>query len=355
MPVLGILEGEGVGPEVVTAALKVLDAVESVTPLRVVRRFGGDIGLKACAEGELTGDITDFCRKIFHEGGALFCGPGGGRFVYDLRREFNLYCKIAPIQPCPPLCSATRFRQDVVKPVDMLVVRDNAGGVYQGKWSERTCQVEGAIAEHHFSYTGSQVQQIVEAGVRLAKTRRGRVDVVIKEGGVPAISSLWRRIAETVTQKAGVRCGFLNADYAAYQMIQHPETFDVLVTPNFIGDVLADLGAVFLGSRGMSYSGNFSPTGLAAYQTGHGAAHDLAGTDIANPVAQILSLAMTLRESFGLIGEAILIERAIEHVIRSGKRTKDIAEPGCKVIGTREMGESIAQAVITLASIPEPK
>lgn len=123
----------------------------------------------------------------------------------------------------------------------------------------------------------------------------------------------------------------------------------MLVTPNLVGDMLADLGAVFLGSRGMSYSGNFSMEGRAAYQTGHGAARDLAGTDRANPLAQILSLAMLLRESFGLSDEAALVELAMGDILEAGWRTDDLAEPGCRRVGTRQMGELVAESVVKLA------
>jgi 3-isopropylmalate dehydrogenase len=347
---IGILPGEGIGPEVVDAALLQLEALESVRPLGVQRVPGGNIGLtaKGSRNGELTPDIDAFCQEIFNKGGVLFCGPGGGRFVYDLRRRFDLFCKLAPIKPFPVLHHATRFKPETLLNIDILVVRDNAGGVYQGSWRTLNQNGHGQVAEQCFSYSGEQVIRIVQAGADLAARRTNRMHVVIKEGGVPAISALWRDVAQHVAAQMSVRCSFLNADHAAYQLIQHPQQFDVLVTPNMIGDVLADLAAVFLGSRGLSFSGNFSDDGRAVYQTGHGAAHDLAGTNRANPVAQILSLAMLLRQSFQCEHEAALIEQAVEAVWKQGWRTDDLAELGCHCIGTREIASRVAEQITAL-------
>jgi 3-isopropylmalate dehydrogenase len=349
--ILGILPGEGVGPEVIGAALRILDALESVGQPRFTRLTGGAIGFEAdpAHDGQMTENVATFCQDIFDRGGALLCGPGRGRFVYDLRRRFDLFCKLAPIIPNPALHQVTRFKPEVLRNVNILIVRDNVAGVYQGQWAERVDPNEGRVAEHRFSYSEAQVQRIVEVGVRLAKARQRRMQVVIKVGGVPGISELWRGVSTRVAADSGVACVFLNADLAAYRLIQYPQEFDVLVAPNLMGDVLADLGAVLLGSRGLSYSGNFSGDGRAVYQTGHGAALDLAGTDRANPLAQILSLAMMLRESYGLAEGALLVEQAVNKVLQAGWRTDDLAETGCRAAGTRQMGDLIAQAIVDLA------
>jgi 3-isopropylmalate dehydrogenase len=138
-------------------------------------------------------------------------------------------------------------------------------------------------------------------------------------------------------------------DYEAYRLIQHARDLDLIVTSNLFGDILCDLGAVLLGSRGLSFSGNFSGDGAAVYQTNHGAAYDLAGTDQANPVGQIFSLSMLLRESFGLSAAAGLIEAAVAYVWQRGWRTADLASPGSPVIGTCEMADRVADAVFTLS------
>lgn len=350
---LGIFPGEGVGAEVIAAAMTVLDALESVRPLGIARRFGGPIGLAAHESGELAPEAANFCADIFRARGALFCGPGGGRFVYDLRKRFDLYCKIVPLKPAKSLLTAGRLKPGVLHGVDILVVRDNSGGIYQGTWGHRVDEREGRIAEQRFSYTEQQVRRIVLAAGRLALGRRGRLHVIVKDGGLPAISDLWRAAAERAAAEVGVEAVCLNADYAAYLLVQEPRSFDVLVTPNMVGDILADLGAVLLGSRGLSVSGNFSPEGLAVYQTGHGAAYDLAGTDRANPAAQILALAMMLRETYELPHEANRIEAALERVWRAGWRTADLFDNGAdaedKLVGTRRMGHLVAEAVRQLS------
>jgi 3-isopropylmalate dehydrogenase len=352
---LGIVPGEGIGPEVLAAALHVLDAVESARPMNIVRRTGGEIGLAANGhnDGALTDDTAEFFRQLFDDGGAILCGPGGGRFVYDLRRRFDLFCKLAPLKPIGPLSRTTPLKSESLKDLDILVVRDNAGGIYQGHWNTRhDAQLGCRVAEQHFSYSERQVEQIVTVGARLARTRRGRIDVVIKDGGIPTISDLWRGVSQRVAAAEGVACSFCNVDFAAYDLLSRPQRFDVLITPNLVGDILADLGALFLGSRGLSFSANFSSCGRAVYQTGHGAAHDLAGSDRANPVGQIQTMAMMLRESYGLADAAAMVERAIEDVYKAGYRTDDLPEPGCRRVGTRQMGELIAQAVLDAARVP---
>ena len=353
-PLLGILPGEGCGPELTAAALRVLAALEESTGLRITHRTGGDIGLTApgSVDGSLTSDTADFCREIFRDGGAILAGPAGGRFVYDLRRAFNFFCKLAPLQPEPALFNSNRLRPDALRHVDILVVRDNAGGLYQGEWSDRSDPDLGRIAEQSFSCTEAQVRAIIAAGARLAATRRKRMHVVIKDGGVPTISNLWKECAVPLAAEYGVHLHCINADHAAYRLIQHPREFDVLVTPNMVGDILADLGAVLLGSRGLSYSGNFSALGHAVYQTGHGAAYDLAGADRVNPVAHLLAMAMLLRESFDRPAEAALIEHSIQSVWRAGWRTEDLAEPDCSVAGTQQFAELIAAAILTRTQVP---
>ena len=358
--VVGILPGEGIGPEVVAASLRVLDALEAGAGPLLDRRTGGAIGLEAdkgnnadngagSSDGRLTGEIAAFCKGIFDAGGAVLCGPGGGRFVYDLRRRFDLFCKLVPLKPSPSLRDVGRIKPEWLDGVDILVVRDNSGGVYQGHSVVRGDGAAGRVVEHRFDYSQAQVLRIVRVGARLAKARGGKMAVVVKDGGVPGISALWREAALDVSKESGVACSILNADYAAYWMIQNPRECDVLVTPNMVGDILADLGAVLLGSRGMSYSGNFGPDGRAVYQTSHGSAHDLAGTDRANPLAQILATAMMLRQSYGLAAEATRVEQAVEDVLAAGWCTEDLASPGRRVVGTRKMGELVAAAVTALA------
>jgi 3-isopropylmalate dehydrogenase len=344
---VGVLPGEGVGPDVIAAALAVLSAVESMSDARFETSTGGAIGRAAEASSgrALTDDVCGFCDEVFQRGGAVLAGPGGGRFVYDLRRRFDLFCKISPLQPIAALMDAGRMKAQSVAGADILLVRENVGGVYQGEWREIADEREGRLCEHSFRYSERQVRRILGVAARLAAGRRGRLSVVIKDSGVPGMSALWRDLGREEAASAGVEVGFVDIDLAAYRLMQEPLTFDVIAAPNLFGDVLADLGAVLLASRGVSFSGNFSDAGAAVYQTNHGSAHDLAGQGRANPLGQVASLAMMLRESFGLAREAGWIDAAVEEVMRHGFRTFDVAEPGTTVVGTAEMGDRIAAAV----------
>ncbi len=344
---VGVLPGEGVGPDVISAALAVLSAVVSGSEARFEVTIGGAIGRDAeAASGRaLTEDVCGFCDGVFERGGAVLAGPGGGRFVYDLRRRFDLFCKISPLQPIAALMDAGRMKAQSVAGADILLVRENVGGVYQGEWRETVDEREGRLCEHSFRYSERQVRRILAVAARLAAGRRGRLAVVIKDSGVPGMSALWRDVGREEAAAAGVDAGFVDIDLAAYRLMQDPLSFDVIVAPNLFGDVLADLGAVLLSSRGVSFSGNFSEAGAAVYQTNHGSALDLAGQGRANPLGQIASLTMMLRESFGLAREAGWIDAAVDEVMRHGFRTFDLAEPGTTLVGTAEMGERIAAAV----------
>jgi 3-isopropylmalate dehydrogenase len=234
------------------------------------------------------------------------------------------------------------LRPEHARGVDIMVVRENMGGLYFGEWGHELTD-RGPYAYHRFGYAPREVDRVIEIAVSLAESRRRRVTLVLKRAGVPAISELWEERLARVDSGRGVECEVMEVDNAVYQLINAPHQFDVIVTTNMFGDVLADCGALLLGGRGMSYSANFDGNGAAVYQTGHGAALDIAGTDRANPVGQILSVAMMLRESLSLPLAAAAVERAVESVLSAGLRTFDMAAPGCTVVGTAEMGQRIAQ------------
>jgi 3-isopropylmalate dehydrogenase len=358
-PVIGVLVGTGIGPEVIGATLQVLKSVEQALNLKFEMRYGGLIGEEAIAEhGQwLPEDTMEFCADIFQLGGAILSGPGGGRYVYDLRRRFDLFCKFVPVQPSPELARAGKIAPQFLKNVDLLIVRDNTGGVYQGRWDDRATD-QGRVAEHSFSYSEGEVHRLVEVAARAAAARRGKLHVIVKEGGVPTVTALWRDIGGAVAKRHGLEAKFMNVDLAAYELIQNPACFNVIVAPNLFGDILADICGVLVSSRGVTFSGNFDPHGHGVYQTNHGCAHDLAGMDSANPAGQILSLAMLLRESFGLDKAATLIEKSIAETWRAGWRTADLAEPGCSILGTKAMAEKVAEQILRsaeTASAYEPR
>lgn len=345
--IIGVLPGEGVGPEVVAGALKVLDALASISDRRFDIRRGGLIGEPAVkASGKsLNEQAINFCDAVFAEGGALFCGPGGARFVYDLRARYDLFCKFTPLQPVAALRDVGALRPERSKNVDIIAVRENTGGLYFGPWARDVDAKGRASACQQVAYHEDQVNRILDVACRLAASRRGKLCLVLKREGIPAISNLWLESLERIRQAIPVTVEMLDIDNAVYQIIADAHRFDVLVSPNMFGDVLADCGALLLGSRGMSYSGNFSPDGKAVYQTGHGAAHDIAGKDIANPVGQIMALAMMLEESFCWPEGADIIREACAAVMAAGLRTGDIAASDSRTLGTGKMVAAICDKV----------
>ncbi len=352
---VGVLPGEGIGPEVISVALSVLSAVEAANGARFEVRTGGAIGHDAERRTgrPLTDEVSAFCEDVFEKGGAILAGPGGGRFVYDLRRRFDLFCKLSPVRPIEPLLEAGRLKVRAVVGADVLVVRENTGGEYLGEWLETSDGREGRVCVHSYRYSERQVRRLLAVAAALAAGRRRRLDVIVKDGGIPGVSGLWRDLGREAAAKAHVDVRFVDIDLAAYRLIQDPLSFDVIAASNLFGDVLADVGAVLVSSRGMSFSGNFSEEGAAVYQTNHGSALDIAGQGRANPIGQVASLAMMLRESFGLAREARWIETGVADVLERGFRTFDIAEPGARVCGTAELGERIAAAVAEKARAAE--
>ena len=172
-PLIGVLEGTGIGPHVIGAALQVLAAVERAMNLKFDVQHGGKIGEESAARmgAWLPDDVAEFCAGIFQKGGVILNGSGGGRYVYDLRRRFDLFCKFVPVLPWPELARAGRIARQHLQGVDILIVRDNTGGVYQGEWGERATH-EGRVAEHSFTYSEAEVHRLVEVAARAAKDRR---------------------------------------------------------------------------------------------------------------------------------------------------------------------------------------
>ncbi len=341
---VGVCVGEGVGVEVVPVAMRLLGLLAGHSDRKFQLHAGGLIGLaaKAIHGTSLSGEVTGFSKELFAKGGAMFCGPGGDRFVYELRHQFNLYCKYTPLEPLAELRAAGAVRPEIAAATDIIAVRENMGGIYQGVWDEEGGP-GGRVARHRFAYHEADVRRIMGVALSLAATRRGHVHVVLKPGGIPSISSLWRSVGEEMARDAGIALGELEIDNAVYQLIADPGQFDVIVSPNMFGDVLADCGALLLASRGLSYSGNFNDLGHAVYQTGHGAARDIAGKDVANPIGQIFALGMMLRESFCWPQADAALRVAVRATLRSGIATGDIAMPTHRVVGTAEFGDAVAE------------
>lgn len=344
--VIGILPGEGIGPEVLAVADDVLRAVSRRHGLDLDVRLGGPIGTsaeKTCGK-PLSAEVEAFCASIFAAGGALLCGPGGSRFVYDLRARFGLFCKLIPVRPLAVLDDTGALRPAARADVDLVIVRENVSGCYFGKAS-RNVLPEGEEVCHTFRHRSDVVRRLVTVAAELAQRRRGGLTLVVKPSGLPEVSQLWQEQFHRAVKGRALATRILEVDNAGYQLIAAGQQFDVVVAPNLFGDILGDGAALLLGSRGLSYSGNFGAPGVAVYQTGHGAAWDLAGQDVANPLGQLFALAMMLRESFGLDDAAASVESAIVEVLRAGVRTVDLRAPGATIVGTREMGRHIAAAI----------
>lgn len=345
---VGLLEGEGIGPQLIDGCVALLEALGVRFGHRFDCRYGGVIGTDAVRRHgtALSAEVVRFCEDLFAAGAPVLAGAGGGRFVYDLRRVFDLFYKVNPLhgfsELMPPGHGA---RADF----DVLVLRENLGGLYQGE-AEEVVGPRGRAMRYTLTHTAADVRRFLDVAFRLAEERRGRLHLVLKPGGLPEVTRFW--VAEAEQLAAGRRCewGVLEVDYAAYRLLREPESLDVLAAPNCFGDILADLGGHLGGSRGLTYGGSFSATGAAVYQTNHGAAYDLAGTDRANPVGQMLALAYLLRESLELPHCATAIERAIRDTWAAGYVTEDLAAAGGRVVSTSELTRRIADRITNDAS-----
>lgn len=340
---VGVWPGEGIGPEVIGASLLLLDVIEARTELR----FDREIAASPLPGDDVHDAVVRFARRTFDRRGALLCGPVGGSAIYRMRRSLDLYCKLTPIAPLPALRGCGPLAPSATEGADVLMVRENLGGLYQGR-----CRIEtgesgsGRRAEQVFAYDEAQVRAIVEAAAAIAEQRRGQLTVVVKPGGAASVSELWRSVATDLCRDRPLYVRFLEVDNAAYQVIANAHSFDVVVAPNMFGDVLADTATLLLGSRGLSFSANFTVGGNGVYQTGHGAAHDIKGQDLANPLGQIQSLAMMLGESFGLLALAEDVREACEATLADGWRTRDVAQlPGTRVLGTQAFAARVADAL----------
>jgi 3-isopropylmalate dehydrogenase len=344
-PLIGVIPGEGAGPEVIEAALAVLRDLEHAGGRQVHVEHGGRVGLAAVKTHgtALPQEALDFCASVIARGGGVLSGPGGGRYVYDLRKALELFVKVSPIQASNGLAHVAPVRTRASGDIDLLIVRENLEGVYQDA-GERVSDGSWRGIRHELRYGERELRRFLGAAARLARVRSGELTVVVKDAGLGAFSALWRECAQEAAGATGVACKAVEVDLIVYQLLERPHAFDVIAASNLFGDVLSDLAAALVGSRGMSFGASFTPRGGGVYQTNHGAAYDIAGQDRANPVGQILSLAMLLRESLDMTQEAEACEAGVRQVWEQGYRTADIAEAGATVVGTSELARRIAEA-----------
>ncbi|MFE7437613.1 3-isopropylmalate dehydrogenase [Streptomyces tendae] len=364
-----VLPGDGVGPEVTAQAVRVLRATEKRFrhSFTVLRRPVGQEAVEA--EGVALSDLTfATCAQsdamLF---GAVGSPPGGAvrdlaarpeHALFRLRKGFGLFANLRPVRPLPSLFGASPLKPEYLKDTDMVFVRELSSGIYYGhldpvpgKPSEirRSGAVEEAVDT--LLYTAAQIEQVVRAAFELAARRRRKVTSVDK-ANVLSSSVLWREIVERVApEHPDVTYEHLLVDACAMRLIRNPADLDVVVTENLFGDILTDEAAMLTGSLGMLPSASLGARRtrggrFGLYEPVHGTAPDIAGQDRANPVGAILSAALLLRHSLGLHQEADAVEEAVKAVVGQGYRTEDIAESGCTLVGTREMGRAIRDALL---------
>jgi len=352
MPNVLVLPGDGIGKEITPEAVKVLQAVLKGRSTRL-NFENGLIG--GAAIDEMGKAFPDETLAAAQAADAILMGSVGGPKwdtlpaqerpelggLLKIRKALGLYANIRPVKVSPMLVDASTFRPEVVKDVDLVVLRELTGGLYFGEKGRRT---NPASAYDVLIYSEEEIRRIVELGFQMAAKRSGRLCSVDK-ANVLESSRFWREITiEIAKDFPEIELTHLYVDNAAMQLVLRPKQFDVIVTENMFGDILTDLASMLGGSIGLVPSASLNgKKGL--YEPSHGSAPDIAGKNIANPLATILSGALMLRYSFDLEEEAQMIERAVEAVLANGYRTVDLAKPGDKVLGTREMGNAIVEAI----------
>ncbi len=356
---IAILRGDGIGPEVMTQALKVLQAVGE--------KFGHSFHLRDGLIGGVAIDtvgtaLSEETLKMCEQCDAVLLGAVGGSKWDDprakvhpedgllaLRKGLKLFANLRPVKVFPMLVNSTSLKPEVVKGVDLVVVRELTGGLYFGQPKKQWRTSKGRQAVDTLAYSEAEIERILRVGFELARSRRRKLTSVDK-ANVLQSSRLWRQIAiEMSADYPDIELQHMLVDACAMRFIQRPVEFDVLVTENMFGDILTDEASMLAGSMGMlpsaSLAGIPKGTTFGMYEPIHGSAPSRAGQDLANPIATILSVAMMLRYSFALETEARVIENAVLAILEQGYRTYDIMSEGRTRVGTKQMGDLIAQRV----------
>lgn len=348
---IAVLAGDGIGPEVVGEAVKVLEKVAGVFGRKFefdARPVGG-AAIDACGEA-LPKDTLAAAKAA----DAVLLGAVGGpkwdalpaekrperAALLPLRSSLGLYCNLRPAKVWPALKAASPLKESVVDAgIDVLVVRELTGGIYFG---EHALAADGQSARDVMAYSVPEIERIARMAFAAAKGRKGRVASVDK-ANVLATSRLWRGVVERVRadEFPDVELEHFYVDNAAMQLVRDPARFDVLLTENMFGDILSDEASQITGSIGMLPSASLGDGGFGMYEPIHGSAPDIAGKGIANPLATILSAAMMLRHSFGMDAEADAVERAVASALEAGFRTADLGGAA----STSAAGDAIAEAI----------
>ena len=356
---IGVIKGDGIGPEIVTEAMKVLD--------KVAKRYGHNIEYRQLLMGGASIDVhgvplTDETVAEAKSCDAVLMGSIGGNTstspwyklepskrpeagLLRIRKELNLFANLRPAYLYNELRKACPLRDEIIGDgFDMIIVRELTGGLYFGE--RKTVEENGVKkAIDTLSYNENEIRRIAIKAFDIAMKRRKKVTSVDKANVLDS-SRLWRKVVEEVAKDyPEVTLEHMLVDNCAMQLGRDPKQFDVILTENMFGDILSDEASMVTGSIGMLSSASLNETKFGLYEPSHGSAPDIAGQNRANPIATILSAAMMLRFSLDLDEEANAVEAAVQKVLTAGYRTGDIMSEGCTLVGTKEMGDLIAKEI----------
>ena len=354
---LAVVKGDGIGPEIITEAEKVLD--------KIGEKFGHsfeytDILAGGCAIDETGKPLPEESVKIAKESDSVLLGAVGGpkwdtlpgnlrpeRALLGLRSELGLFANIRPAKLHDALADACPLKPEISKDgLDLVIVRELTGGLYFGDRGRRHSGNDGEEAYDELKYSEKEIERIGRVAFNLAMKRDRKKVTSVDKANVLDSSRLWRKtMIELSADYPEVELTHMYVDNAAMQLAINPAQFDVIVTSNIFGDILSDLSSAIAGSIGMLPSASLGATKCGMYEPIHGSAPDIAGMDIANPIATIVSAAMMLEMSFGLVEEAKAINDAVDKVLDQNYRTTDIMSDGMKKVGCKEMAKLIAENI----------
>ncbi|WP_407280017.1 3-isopropylmalate dehydrogenase [Aromatoleum evansii] len=346
-----VLPGDGIGPEIMAEAVRVIQALDL--------KFELEEGLLGGAAVDATGDpYPEATRKLAREADAVLLGAVGGpkwdgllreqrpeRGLLGIRKDLGLFANLRPAILYPELANASTLKPEVVSGLDILIVRELTGDIYFGQprgIENRDGERYGFNTMH---YTESEIRRIGRVAFEAARKRNKRLCSVDKMN-VLETTQLWRDVmTELAPEYPDVELTHMLVDNAAMQLVRAPKQFDVMVTGNMFGDILSDEASMLTGSIGMLPSASLDANNKGLYEPSHGSAPDIAGKGVANPLATILSAAMMLRYTFNNEAAAARVETAVKKVLAQGYRTGDIYEPGTTKVGTKQMGDAVLAAL----------
>ena len=357
MKKIAILPGDGIGPEVMKEAIKVMDAVQKRFSLELRYDFAHVGGCAIDRHGEALHSST---LRLCEDSDAILFGSVGGpewetlppdkqperAALLPLRKHFGLFCNLRPARIFRALSASSPLRPEIVgEGFDILCVRELTGGIYFGEPRGRTGNGQDETAFDTMIYTRGEIERIARMAFNAARLRKKKVTSVDK-ANVLSSMVLWREVVSEIgSEYPDIELNHIYVDNATMQLVRDPHQFDVMLCGNMFGDIISDECAMLTGSMGLLASASLNETGFGMYEPAGGSAPDIAGKGIANPIAQILSLAMLLRYTLNHEEAAKAIEDAVTSAIESGMRTADIASGTNDIIGTAEMGSEIAENI----------